>query len=286
MNDISIIGLGSMGSAIAMKLIESGYCVNVWNRTKSKANLLQSKGAFISLTFTDAILASNCIIICLDSYDSFQILLNDAKFKDELQGKTFIQLSTGTPTEARYFESYLTNCGANYLDGVLFCYPSMIGKTGSELLISGRKEYFENSNQVLSYLVDNMVYLGDNIASAAAIDLGVLSVSVAQYMGVAHGAQICISEGVKVSLLAKALKHGIRCKEMAEIIDANAFELGSLYDGASLKVWNSVVDRMLKHADETNSNDQFPKFLTQIYQKAVDGGYGEEDRAALVKVLL
>lgn len=285
MNDISIIGMGSMGSAIATRLIETGYKVKIWNRTKRKADALRSKGAIVANSFAEAILASNTIIICLDCYDSFQILLEKAEFKDQLSNKVFIQLSTGTPEEARLCKSYLANQNANYLDGVLFCFPNMIGKTGSEMLISGEKLDFENSTQILSRLVDKINYLGENIAAAATIDLGVLSVSVGQYMGVAHGAQICMSEGVEVSLLAKTMKHGDRCRKMAEIIDTDDFKLGSLHEGASLKVWNGVVDRMLKHAEETDTNDEFPKFMTQIYRRAIDEGYGEEDIAALVKIM-
>ena len=76
-----------------------------------------------------------------------------------------------------------------------------------------------------------------------------------------------------------------RSKEMAEIIDASSYKLGSLYDGASLSVWNDVVKRILSHAKETESNAELPSFLSQIYQRGVDAGLGEEDRAALVKVL-
>lgn len=288
MDNVSVIGLGAMGSALASQLVDSGYRVNIWNRTASKGDALQSRGAIAMPSFADAILASNFIVVCVDCYDSFKQLLadNENELNHKLSGKTFIQLSTGTPSEARFCEAYLTSRKANYLDGVLFCYPSLIGKPGSEMLMSGHQQSYESSYPVLKCLVDGITYLGQNIAASAAVDLGALSVSLGQYMGVAHGAQICKSEGVDISLLANALKHAVRCKQMAEIIHANAYELNSLHEGASLKVWNGVVDRMLKHADETKSNAQFPEFLTQIYQKAVDQGYGEEDRAAIVKVLL
>jgi 3-hydroxyisobutyrate dehydrogenase-like beta-hydroxyacid dehydrogenase len=72
---------------------------------------------------------------------------------------------------------------------------------------------------------------------------------------------------------------------MAEIIQANSYELGSLYDGASLSVWNDVVKRILSHAEETKTNSELPMFLSQIYQRGVDAGFGAEDRAALVKIL-
>jgi hypothetical protein len=50
-------------------------------------------------------------------------------------------------------------------------------------------------------------------------------------------------------------------------------------------VWNDVVKNISSHAIETESNSELPTFLSKIYQRGVDAGFGEEDRAALVKVL-
>ena len=37
MTDISVIGLGDMGSALARTLLNNGYSVTVWNRSADKA---------------------------------------------------------------------------------------------------------------------------------------------------------------------------------------------------------------------------------------------------------
>ena len=44
MSDISVIGLGAMGSALARTLLQNGYAVTVWNRTAEKAGPLVSAG--------------------------------------------------------------------------------------------------------------------------------------------------------------------------------------------------------------------------------------------------
>jgi 3-hydroxyisobutyrate dehydrogenase-like beta-hydroxyacid dehydrogenase len=284
MSDITVIGLGAMGSAIAKVQLQAGHTVTVWNRSPDKISPLVKIGASNSSSFSEAIQASRHILICVDCYASSDNLLSDKNTAGYLDGKTVIQFTTGTPTEARSSESWLVKHGANYLDGTLLCYPSMLGDSNSEILIGGVQSSYENARKYLEPLGGKLAYLGENIAAAAAVDLGALSASVALYLGVAHGAQICIQEGVEVAHLASVLSHA-RSKEIAEIIDANSYELGSLYDGASLSVWNDVVKRILSHAKETDSNSELPTFLSQIYQRGVDAGLGEEDRAALVKVL-
>lgn len=274
-----------MGSAIAKAELQAGYSVTVWNRSSDKINPLVDLGALGSATFSEAIKASDHIITCVDGYATSNQLLNDALVTNYLEGKTIIQFSTGTPSEARSSETLLSKHGARYLDGTLLCYPSELGDPDSTILIGGIQSVYKDAKKQLDPLGGDIRYLGENIAAAAAVDLAALSTSVALYMGVAHGAQICKSEGVEVNHLASVLLHGPRCREMAEIIHTGSYELGSLYDGASLNVWNDVVKRIVSHAEETKTNSELPTFLSQIYQRGVDAGHGAEDRAALVKVL-
>jgi 3-hydroxyisobutyrate dehydrogenase-like beta-hydroxyacid dehydrogenase len=285
MSDVTVIGLGAMGSAIARTELQAGHTVTVWNRSPDKIDPLVDIGASGSATILDAIQASSHIFICVDSYATSDNLLNDKNITGYLDGKTFVQIAQGTPTEARSSEAWLSNYGASYLDSTIFCFPSMLGDPESIILVGGNQSCYEGVQKYLNPLGGDLRFLGENIGAAAAVGLGVLSVSVALYMGVAHGAQICKTEGVEVGHLASVLYHGPKCKEMAEIIDASSYELGSLYDGASLSVYNDIVKSILSHANDTESNSELPAFLAQIYQRGVDAGFGEEDRAALVKVL-
>ena len=45
MNEVTVLGLGSMGSTIAKLLIASGHRVTVWNRTTEKARDILNAGA-------------------------------------------------------------------------------------------------------------------------------------------------------------------------------------------------------------------------------------------------
>ncbi len=45
MSELTVIGLGSMGSAIAQTLIENQYDLAVWNRSSEKAKSMVELGA-------------------------------------------------------------------------------------------------------------------------------------------------------------------------------------------------------------------------------------------------
>ena len=60
--NISIIGLGSMGFALAETLLKADFNISVWNRTSSKAQKLENKGVNICSTPNEAFKNSQYIV--------------------------------------------------------------------------------------------------------------------------------------------------------------------------------------------------------------------------------
>lgn len=48
MSNVTVIGLGTMGSTLARLLLQNGYHVTVWNRTIAKADPLVQDGAVLA----------------------------------------------------------------------------------------------------------------------------------------------------------------------------------------------------------------------------------------------
>ena len=156
MSDVTVIGLGAMGSALARTVLKAGYSVTVWNRSSDKIKPLLNIGASQGATFADAIQASSCVLACVDCYATFNSLLIDENIILNLKGKTFVQFAQGTPTEARSSETWLSNHGAGYLDGTIFCFPSMLGDPESTILIGGNKSCYESVQKYLNPLAGDL----------------------------------------------------------------------------------------------------------------------------------
>ena len=75
---IGFIGLGKLGTPIALNLIDSGHSLYVYNRTASKATALAAKGAIVCDSV--ASLANQCNIV-------FTIVSDDAALKIICQGE-------------------------------------------------------------------------------------------------------------------------------------------------------------------------------------------------------
>ncbi|MFM2666676.1 NAD(P)-binding domain-containing protein [Vibrio mediterranei] len=79
MNNIGFIGLGRMGQAICLKLLEHGILLYVNNRTKDKATILLDKGA--KWSDSPDLLGKECniIILCLSGEKVTEEVLSDSK---------------------------------------------------------------------------------------------------------------------------------------------------------------------------------------------------------------
>lgn len=285
MSEISVIGLGAMGSALARALLKAGHDVTVWNRTPQKMEPLAALGAEGAQSVAVAVQASSVIMVCVDNYAATNQQLAGDDVVPHLSGRTVIQLSTGTPKEARDSEAWLKDCGGDYLDGAIDSYPDGIGAADGRILVAGSETAFVRCKVFLKCLGGDLRYLGENIGAAAALDLAELSVSLGKYVSFAHGARLCEAEGVGADLFASLFEEGDRVKELAEIVHAGDYALGSLYAGTTIRVWEGVVQRLKAQAHDVNMNSELPDFFSSIFNRAVAAGHGEEDVAALIKVL-
>ena len=68
--EVSIIGLGAMGSALAAAFLKGDHPTTVWNRSAGKADALVARGAVRASTVADAVAASKLVVVCLLNYDT------------------------------------------------------------------------------------------------------------------------------------------------------------------------------------------------------------------------
>jgi len=128
-------------------------------------------------------------------------------------------------------------------------------------------------------------HFSNAVGAAAALHLAGLSCSLGTYVGFAHGARLCEAEGVSIEHFANLHPEGNRLRELAEIIHHEAFTLRSLHDGASIRIWEECIQRLQAQARDVNMNGDFPGNISRLFKRAISAGIGEEDLAALVKVL-
>jgi 3-hydroxyisobutyrate dehydrogenase-like beta-hydroxyacid dehydrogenase len=281
MTDISVIGLGDMGSALARTLLHDGYSVTVWNRSPDKAGPLTASGALLASSVNEAIAASPATITCIKSHDKTIQLFEDINIS--LEGKTIIELSTGGVTDAETLAGLLSERGANWIIGSIRAYPSMVGGKDVLLITAGRQDVWEKWEDLIKTLGGGSVYVGDGAGMVPTLFAALFTTGQGFLFGMIYGGLVC-------------KKAGISLEEFARLVPANMGSLhnyfsDSVADGifespdASMAMYAAAFDDALGTFEALGASSELPKLFNEQVHKGMDAGLDKKALTALIDLL-
>ncbi|GEO64307.1 NAD(P)-dependent oxidoreductase [Companilactobacillus nantensis] len=162
MQKIGFIGTGVMGSGIINNLLKANYDVDIYTRTKSKAEPLIAKGAKWFANPKDV--AADAEIIF--SMVGFPQDVDDVYFKDNgifagiSNGKIIVDMTTSTPTLAKKIGEHATEMGVECLDA-----PVSGGDVGARdgkltIMVGGDKSAYETLQPIFDIIGKTYHYFG------------------------------------------------------------------------------------------------------------------------------
>ncbi len=159
---IGFIGIGVMGKSMAMHLLNAGYQVHMYTRTKAKAADLLAQGA-IWEDFPKAIAGSCNFIITMVGYpkDVEEVYFHDGILDYAKAGTYCIDMTTSSPALAKEIARVATGKNLFALDA-----PVSGGDIGAKngqlaIMVGGEKEAFEQALPILQLLGTNIKWQGN-----------------------------------------------------------------------------------------------------------------------------
>jgi 3-hydroxyisobutyrate dehydrogenase-like beta-hydroxyacid dehydrogenase len=281
MSEVTVIGLGNMGSALACALLDGGRAVTVWNRSPMKAGPVVENGAVMAPNPLAALTASPIILVCVTNYAAANQILSEAA--PDLSGKLLVQFTTGSPQDARVSEAWAHEHGAEYLDCAITGSPSSIGTPSAHILISGREAVFQKAEPALRLLARNLDYKGELVGLASAWEMVFIMHYYGMFLSLFHSVQICQAEGIPLEEYITVLdKQGKGYEKwLCENIRSGNYQETS----APLELWAGGIQQIARHAEDSHIHAEFPQLVDRLFQQAMNDGYGREEVSALFKVL-
>ena len=283
---VSMLGLGYMGSALARAFLAQQHAVTVWNRTASKAQPLAEAGANVAASVAEAIAASDVTVVCVSDYHGSDALLRTAEIAGRLKGKTLVQLTTGTPEEARSGAAWAAEHGVTYLDGAIMASPLEVGTPDGTLLYAGPQAAFDRYKPLLLSLGGNSVFVGESPGHAAAFEGSLLSFLYASWIGFLHGAALCESEGMSIeSYLSATLQ--MLTGLLTPLVTSAAEMAGQRSYASAVSSLNAntiALEHIVQFCDESGVDRALPACLVGALQRATAAGLGEKDLAAVFEI--
>lgn len=199
---VTVIGLGAMGSAVAGAYLDGGHPTTVWNRSAGKADPLVARGAIQAATVEEAVAASPAAIISLLDYAAVRGVLDP--LGDVVAGKVIVNMTTGTPGQARETARWAADNGAKYLDGGILGDPGQIGTPAARLYFSGDPAAFESHEATLKVMGEDAAYYGADAGLASVFHTALVGMSYEIWVSYLHTLALVGAENVRATAFAPA----------------------------------------------------------------------------------
>lgn len=283
MKKIGIIGLGMLGNAVALHLLDLGFEVTVFNRSKDKTIQAKEKGAIVADSPKEVAQKSDLIIIVVKDADAVkQVSFGDSGItKGESEGLIVADMSTIDPSESRNISEKFLESNINKLDIPVMGGPNVAITGDLVMMASGDKESFENCKSVFEKIANKVFFLGEK--------------------GVAHSIKLAMN--LQIAMLALALSEGITLvkksdadpKIFLEILNSTYFKTGmsenkayKMIDGIykptfTLANLKKDISTMTNAAKSLGIELPMIKKAEEVYENAVNEGLGGIDYTGIIE---
>jgi 3-hydroxyisobutyrate dehydrogenase len=160
---VGIVGIGMLGASIAVRLIDLGATINIYNRDKTKLKYLEKLGAKSFDSPCSLANESDFVITCVTDFKSLKDVLFNKQGIIETHNSELIiaDCTTIRPEQSSHCSEMLKEKGISLLSAPVMGGPSD-AKNGELIsMISGDKKSFEKMQSVFNKISRHIFYLGE-----------------------------------------------------------------------------------------------------------------------------
>lgn len=169
---IGFIGLGSLGTPIAINILESGHTLHVYNRTVSKTKPLADKGAIVAESI-GALAKEVDIVFSIVSDDAaLKAICENGLLENMKPGSVHVSMSTILPQTAKELADLHEQNKQHYLAAPVFGRPEAAAAKKANFVISGKEEIRNRIEPLLKEAGGTGVWhFGEEITAANTVKL-------------------------------------------------------------------------------------------------------------------
>jgi 3-hydroxyisobutyrate dehydrogenase len=282
---IGFIGLGIMGRPMVRNLLNAGFPVTVWNRSRPGIDAVVADGAREAPS-PCAVAEQVDVVISIvgDAPDVEQVALGeDGIVLGAESGLVHIDMTTMSPAVARRIAARYEEGGIGWLDA-----PVSGGEQGAidgtlSIMVGGKQDVFERCRPIFEALGKTIVYCGP-AGSGQVVKLCNQVVVGLNNLAMVEAMTLSVKAGVPPETMLEAVRSGAGSSwalhNLAPRVLSGDFEPG-------FKVWHQQKDlhHALDLARETSTPLPGTALVHQLFTALEAEGLGEAGTQALIKAL-
>jgi 3-hydroxyisobutyrate dehydrogenase-like beta-hydroxyacid dehydrogenase len=170
--DVGFIGLGQMGSGIALNLVKAGHRVLVYNRTRAKADALASKGAEVAESLADACRRPAVITMLADDSAVEAAFFGDGNGLSAVgRGAVHISMSTISVALSDRLAAAHRKAGQVYVAAPVFGRPEAAAAAKLFVVAAGPEATLASCQHLFDAIGERTFVVGDKPSSANLVKL-------------------------------------------------------------------------------------------------------------------
>lgn len=157
---VAVLGTGIMGSAVARNLLRAGMGVRVWNRTRSRAELLQRDGAQVAASPAEAAQGVDFLITLLPEASVIEEVVGRDVLASLASGGVWLQMSTVGIEGCERLGRIAAESGVAYVDAPVLGTRQPAEEGTLVVLASGPEELRERCRPIFDAIGRRTLWLG------------------------------------------------------------------------------------------------------------------------------
>ena len=282
---IGIIGIGMLGEAVALNLLNLGFDVSVYNRTKEKAVEVEKNGATVMNSPKAVADNSELIIIIVKDASAVKEVSFGKNGIIESENKKLIvaDMSTIEPSESREIADKFEQKQIQKLEIPVMGGPNVAITGKLVMMASGPKNSFEQCKTIFEKIANKVFFLG--------------------IQGTANSIKLAMN--LQITMLALSLSEGITLVEKSEVdpkiflevLNSTYFKTGmsenkafKMIDGdydATFTLSNLKKDISTMISTSKKLGIELPMIMKaeKIYENAIKEGLGNNDYTGIIEYI-
>ena len=279
MKHVGWIGLGNMGTPMALNLSKAGFPLTVFNRSIEKVKPFENTTVKIAQNITELVTQSDIIFTMLSNDEAVTKVYNEILGMESIEDKLFIDMSTISEQLSVDIAQKLKQKNASFLDAPVAGSTQPAANGALTIMVGGDADdlktalpYFEKLGKFIKHVGPN----GKGIATKLSVNyyLSIL------YLGLAE-------------TVLFAENNGINRSDLLEIINESACGSGATKVKTPLLINEdykpafalSYMQKDVMLAKKNGINFPLTDAVIETYAEALQSGMGDQDVIAVINYL-
>lgn len=283
--NVGFLGLGAMGSGMALNLLKAGHKVVAWNRSPEKVKALVAEGATAAQTPQEAFQADAIITMLADDDTIASVVLAGGLLETAKADAVHIVMATISVGFSKELERLHASRGLAYVSAPVMGRPDVAAGGDLNILVAGKPEHIQKVQPLLDAMGKATWPVGDAPHKANVVKLGMNFLLASAIESMSEAIALALRNDVPGETMVEVLANTLFAAPAYKVYGPAILD-GTFKPGFKLPLGLKDIRLVLAAGEQSGAPMPFASLLRDNFVDALAHGDGDKDWAAVSKVAL